>query len=52
MARIADAELVLNTDSHDPEDLIDPQRAVEFLKSLEFSDKEIDRIFENSKKLI
>ncbi len=52
MARIADAGLVLNTDSHDPEDLIDPQRAVEFLKSLEFSDKEIDRIFENSKKLI
>jgi histidinol phosphatase-like PHP family hydrolase len=52
IARATGAGLVLNTDSHDPPDIIDPNTAESFLRSLKFSDEEIKRIFENSAKLI
>lgn len=52
MARDAGLKLILNTDAHSPEDLIDDTAAEAFLKSLGFSDKEISNIFLNSKELI
>ena len=42
--------LVLNTDTHSPEDLIDDKKAISFLKSLRFTELEIEKILQNSKK--
>jgi histidinol phosphatase-like PHP family hydrolase len=52
VTRTVDADVILNTDTHDPEDLIEDSAAKSFLRLLEFSDNEIERIFQNSKRLI
>lgn len=52
MARRTDVKLVLNTDTHQPEDLVDDKFAGNFLKSLVFNDDEINRIFSNSRDII
>lgn len=52
IARSVDLKLILNTDAHQPEDLIDDLFAKAFLRSLDFTDSEIDKIFLNSKDLL
>jgi histidinol phosphatase-like PHP family hydrolase len=51
-AKAAGAKLILNTDSHSDEDLIDGARAYEFLAALALSDADIKEIFSNSKALV
>ena len=52
LAKQIGAKLVLNTDSHAPEDLISDRRATQFLKKIGFNKDDIDSIYNNSKKLI
>lgn len=52
LARKYDAKLVLNTDSHEPGDLITEKYSKKFLKSFGLSVKEIKRIKENSVRII
>ncbi|NQU73191.1 MAG: histidinol phosphate phosphatase domain-containing protein [Candidatus Omnitrophica bacterium] len=51
VAREANAKLVLNTDTHDEEDLINDKKATSFLKALKLTQDEIRQIFANSKEL-
>ena len=52
IAGAAGAKLVLNTDSHSPDDLIDKRSAGSFLSSLGFSEGDIEIIFSNSTALV
>lgn len=52
IARAAGAKLILNTDTHRPEDIINDKKAVSFLKGLRLKEKEIRGIFSNSKELV
>ena len=52
LARSAGARLVLNTDSHRPEDLISDKQRINFLKRLGLSKAEIDVACSNSKSLV
>jgi len=52
VARKAKADLVLNTDSHSPDDLIDDKKAQVFLSRLGFKEAEIAKIFNNSKNIV
>jgi putative hydrolase len=52
ISRETGVKLVLNTDSHDEDDLIDDKKAAAFLKNLGLSQKEIKQIFLNSKDLL
>lgn len=45
------AKLVLNTDTHSPENLISDAQAVKFLRKLGLNSAEIEKIYNNSKKL-
>ncbi|MBL7069055.1 MAG: histidinol phosphate phosphatase domain-containing protein [Candidatus Omnitrophica bacterium] len=49
IARKTGVKLLLNTDTHAPEDLMDDAKAQAFLESLEFTKDEIDKIFRNSR---
>ncbi len=51
LARSVGLQLILSTDTHTPEDLIDDASAKTFLKSLGFTDGEINGIFINSRRL-
>lgn len=51
VARKANAKLVLNTDTHDEEDLINDKKATNFLMTLKLTQDEIRQIFANSKEL-
>jgi len=52
IARKTGFRLVLNTDTHTPEDLIDDAKAQAFLESLEFTKDEISKIFANSRAIV
>jgi len=52
LARKTGVKLVLNTDTHQPENLLDDATSKVFLNSLDFTDKEIKEIFSNSKELV
>ncbi len=52
VAKAIDIKLILNTDAHQPKDLIDDNTAKGFLESLAFTDKEITNIFSNSRKIV
>ena len=52
MAKKAGARLVLNTDTHRPEDIINDKKAVSFLKKLNLTQADIKNIFRNSRELI
>ena len=52
VAAAAGAKLVLNTDTHGPEDIINDKKAEAFLKRLGLGRKEISKIFSNSKELV
>ena len=52
MARKTGLKLVLNTDTHSPEDLIDDKKAVSFLRTVEFTEAEIKIILSNSKEIV
>ena len=51
-AMAAGAAMVINTDSHSPEDLISRDRAVVILKAAGIPEENIDTIFANSQKLV
>ncbi|MBD3181789.1 histidinol phosphate phosphatase domain-containing protein [Candidatus Poribacteria bacterium] len=46
------AKLVLNTDSHDPSNLITRENAIRVAKGAGLKDKQMDEMFNNSKKLV
>lgn len=46
------AGLVLNTDTHDPEDLRSDEQAIEAVKACGLTEKDLKVMFENSRKLI
>ena len=48
----AGAAMVLNTDSHAPEDLIDDARAAVILKAAGIPEESINSIFANYQKLV
>jgi len=52
ISRKSGAKLVLNTDSHSPENLISDKSAVTFLKKLGLKANEISSIFQNSEHLL
>ena len=52
LARKFNAGLVLNTDTHAPQDLVSKEMAVKIAAGAGMSDKEIDIMFENSKTLV
>ncbi|MEK6732680.1 MAG: histidinol phosphate phosphatase domain-containing protein [Candidatus Omnitrophota bacterium] len=52
MAKLAGAKLVLNTDSHTPENLITKDFAEEILSGAGLDKKEIGRVFKNSEELV
>lgn len=52
LARLNKAKLVLDTDSHSPDNLISDEEAVKFLQALNISSSEIKAIFRNSKDIV
>ena len=52
VARLAGAKLILNTDSHAPENLITRDFAEEVLLGAGLDKKEIERVFKNSQELV
>lgn len=52
IARKTGVKLVLNTDTHSENDIIDDKKAAGFLKGLGLTKNEIKRIFSNSKELL
>ena len=52
IARKVGLKLVLNTDTHTPDDLVDNAEATAFLGSIGFTDSEIKAIFSNSKEFV
>jgi len=52
IARMAGAKLVLNTDSHTPENLITKDFAKDVLLGAGLDKKEIERVFKNSEELV
>ena len=50
--RKTNINLILNTDTHQPEDMIDSNYAMAYLKSLKFKSHEIEKIFSNSRELL
>ncbi|MCX5715551.1 MAG: histidinol phosphate phosphatase domain-containing protein [Candidatus Omnitrophica bacterium] len=51
-AKKTGARLVLNTDTHRPEDIINDKKARSFLKKLRLTDAQVNNIFQNSKDLV
>ena len=52
MARLTGAKLVLNTDSHTPENLITKDEAEKILSGAGLDKKEIQQVFKNSEELV
>jgi len=52
LAKRIGAELVLDTDSHEPEDLINDKKALEIVKACGLKKEDLERMFSNSRKLI
>ena len=52
VARKTGMELILSTDTHGPDDLVDDAEALRFLSSQDFSKDEISRIFQNLAKIV
>jgi putative hydrolase len=52
LARKFGAKMVLDNDSHSPDDLISAERAIEFLTKLGLNPDEISRIFRNSEYIV
>ena len=52
IARMAGAKLVLNTDSHTPENLITKDEAEKILSGAGLDKKEIQQVFKNSEELV
>ncbi|MHC4124427.1 MAG: histidinol phosphate phosphatase domain-containing protein [Planctomycetota bacterium] len=51
IARAASARLIINSDSHEPDDLITEKFAVKILAGAGLKEKEIKEVFKNSKEL-
>ena len=52
LAKLNNAKLVLNTDTHSPDNLISDEEAKEFLTSLGLVSEEINTIFRNSQNIV
>jgi Histidinol phosphatase and related hydrolases of the PHP family len=52
LARKLGAKMVLDNDSHSPDDLISAQGAIEFLTKLGLNPSEIDQVFRNSESIV
>lgn len=52
LARLHKAKLVINTDSHSPDDLISDEEAKKFLTALDMNSDEIKQIFRNSQDIV
>lgn len=52
LTRSGKAKLVLNTDSHSPDDLISDKEAKEFLTALKLNSDEIEQILRNSQDIV
>jgi histidinol phosphatase-like PHP family hydrolase len=52
MAKAVGAKLVLDTDSHAPEDLFDDDKAKVFLKKIGLSENDVTDVFGNSEKIV
>jgi histidinol phosphatase-like PHP family hydrolase len=52
MAKTSGAKMVINTDTHSPDDLISDSDAEKFLTSLGMSAAEVDTVFGNSKDIV
>ncbi len=52
LAKSNKARVVLNTDSHSPDDLISDKEAKEFLTALKLNSNEIEQLFRNSRSIV